>query len=194
MNYLVHLYLSDPTPGCLLGNLMGDFVKGPLPAHYPSQVRFGLAMHRRVDTFAHASMIFRRSKSRLAPRYRYFRAVMVDVFYDHFMARRWEEFGTEPLEDFADRIYRLLEAHLAELPEGLQRVTPRMIAHNWLVSYRQQATIGRVLERLSQRLSKPNPLGEGLAELEAAYAPLEADFREFLDQAKMDLAQWRKVW
>lgn len=194
MNYLVHLHLSDPTPGCLLGNLMGDFVKGRLPEDYPPQIRFGLAMHRRVDTFANSSPAFLRSKSRLDPRYHYFRAIMVDVFYDHFMARYWEEFASEPLEVFARRIYRFLDEHFADLPPGLQAVAPRMISHNWLVSYRQQATIGRVLERLSKRLTRANPLGEGLAQLEQSYPLLKEDFREFLEEARTDLERWRRDW
>lgn len=183
MNYLVHLFLSDPTPECLLGNLMGDFVKGRLDDTFPPEIRRGIAQHRTVDSFAQRSLAFRQSKSRLDERYRHGKGILVDIFYDHFMARNWRRHADIPLNAFARHVYRLLEAHVELLPPGLQAVAPRMIAHNWLESYREEKVIGRVLERISARLRRPTLIGEGLAELEKNYAGLERDFEAFLPEA-----------
>lgn len=184
MNYLVHLFLSDPDPQCLLGTLMGDFVKGPLDGTFRSDVRWGIELHRKVDLFAHHSPDFRRSRLRIDDSFGYFRAIMVDVFYDHFMASTWSRHSPTPLPEFARGIYGLLRGHLAELPMGLQEVAPRMIAHDWLTSYRDLEIIGRVLKRLSTRLRKANPLGRGLVELERNYTGMEQDFERFLASAR----------
>lgn len=184
MNYLVHLYLSDPTPDCRLGNLMGDFVKGRLDGVWPEGIAGGIMQHRRVDTFAHHNEAFRRSKARIDDAYGHCKGVMVDVFYDHFLARNWGLYSPIPLEEFARNIYRLLEENFAILPPALQQVVPRMITHNWLVSYREAQTIGRVLERISSRLTRPTPLGRGIEELHRHYAGLEADCGRFLEDAK----------
>jgi len=184
VNYLVHLLLADDTPGSLLGNLMGDFVKGRLDDTYPPAIRQGIALHRQVDVFAHHHPAYRRSKMRLAPTYGHGRGIMVDVFYDHFLARNWSRHHPLPLEAFAARVYRLLEEHFPLLPPGLQRVASRMIRHDWLVSYREIDTIGVVLERIAGRLRRPLPLGRGIDDLRRHYAELEEDCEEFLAAAR----------
>lgn len=190
MNYLVHLYLSDPTPECRLGNLMGDFIKGRLDNGWAPEILRGIRQHRRVDAFAHQSSVFRRSKARIHDRFGHCKGVLVDVFYDHFLARKWSHYSDTPLEVFARDIYRLLETSRDILPPGLQQVAPRMIAHNWLVSYRDEQVIGRVLERISERLRRPNPIALGIGELHRHYAGLEADCDQFLEEAKEYLRDW----
>jgi acyl carrier protein phosphodiesterase len=193
LNYLVHLFLSDPAPQCLLGTLMGDFVKGPIPQPCPPAVRWGIELHRKVDLFAHHNPDFRRSRLRIDDSFGYFRGVMVDVFYDHFMARSWNRYSETPLPEFARGIYDLLARHLSDLPRGLQDVAPRMISHDWLNSYRKLEIIGRVLARLSDRLGRPNPLGRGLAELENNYSEMEADFNRFLASASEHVEELRRA-
>jgi acyl carrier protein phosphodiesterase len=192
LNYLVHLFLADDTPPSLLGNLMGDFVKGRLDDTFPTAIRRGIELHRQVDAFAHDNPLYRRSKSRLDDRYGYFRGVLIDIFYDHFLARNWQRYHPLPLEIFADRVYRLLEEHFEMLPPGLQQVAPRMIEHNWLVSYREVETIDRVLGRISARLRRANPIGQGIVELHRHYAGLETDSDLFLAQAHEFVNDWKR--
>lgn len=189
MNYLVHLYLSDPTPECRLGNLMGDFVKGRLENGWTPEILRGVRQHRRIDSFANRSTAFRRSKSRIRDSFGLCKGILIDVFYDHFLAKNWDRYSTVPLGAFALSAYRLLEANREILPPGLQQVAPRMIAHNWLVSYREARTIAVVLERISGRLRRPNPLAQGIHELHREYAGLEADCDLFLREAREFLRQ-----
>jgi acyl carrier protein phosphodiesterase len=189
LNYLVHLFLSDPSPGSLLGNLMGDFVKGRLDDRFSPPIRRGLEQHRRIDAFAQTNVHFRRSRNRIDPSFGHYRGILVDIFYDHFLAKNWTQHHPRPLEDFAQESYRLLEDHFALLPEGLQRIVPQMIARNWLVSYGQVETIDRVLRQISGRLKHPNPLAAGGSELRAHYAPLETDCHRFLDEAQSFMAE-----
>ena len=111
------------------------------------------------------------------------KGILVDIFYDHFMARNWDRYSPRPLEDFAREIYTLLEADFARLPPGLQRIVPHMIGHDWLVSYRRLDIIEVVLQRISARLRRPNRLAEGLPELRRHYRSLEGDFEDFLAAA-----------
>ena len=193
MNYLFHLYLSDHDPPCLLGNLMGDFVKGRLDDRYPPAIRRGLAQHRQLDSFAHNHPAFRLSKARLHHDYGHCRGILVDIFYDHILAQHWSEFSPVPLEDFAAQVYQLLRTHHDQLAEGLQRIAPLMIERNWLVSYRDPAVIGRVLERVSQRLKRPLPMAQAMRDLEEHRNELEGDFRKFLEEARACLAP-DKAW
>jgi acyl carrier protein phosphodiesterase len=185
MNYLVHLYLSDPDPMVRLGNLMGDFVKGPLEdAPYPPNIIRGLRQHRDLDSYSQVSPTAKISKNRIDPSFGYFRSIMIDVFYDHFLAANWAQHATGSLEDFAEDTYRLLEEHEAILPDKLKRVAPRMIQYNWLVSYRKVEAMERALKRIGERLSRKNPLAEGYGELLKNYGELEEDCAHFLNEAK----------
>lgn len=184
MNYLVHLFLSDGSDGGLLGNLMGDFIKGSLDDKYPADIRSGIEQHRRIDAFAQSNRFFRQSKQRLDDRFGHCKGILVDVFYDHLLARHWQNYHPLPLSQFAARVYLLLEEHYPQLPAGLQAVAPRMIKHNWLVSYQDVAVVEKVLQRLSERLSRPNRLALGLPALLAHYAEFAQDCDGFLADAR----------
>jgi len=183
VNHLTHLYLADPTPDCRLGALMGDYVKGPLENRYPPEIRWGLKQHRLLDRFAESNAWFRRSKQRLCPTFRHCRGIMVDVVYDHFLARNWPYYSSMPLETFAGSIYLLLEERQAILPPALQKAAPRLVAADWLVACRVTEPLDGILHRIASRLSRPNLLADGLDELLRNYGGLERDFTGFMTDA-----------
>ena len=183
MNYLVHLFLAGADPEHQLGGLMGDFVKGPIPEGYPQGIAQGLHLHRRIDSFSHNNLHTRRSRNRLDQKYGHGRSIIVDIFYDHFLASSWPEYSPEPLEDYAEGVYNLLQTHHQLLPDDLKVVSARMIEYNWLVSYRRFEVVGKALHRISQRLSRPLPLAEATEDLACHEDALRSDFREFMQEA-----------
>ncbi len=191
MNYLFHLLLSDASQEEMLGSLMGDFVKGHLEPSLPPDILAGIRLHRAIDTFSHDHPIIGRSKRRLSPSIGHGRGILVDIFYDHFLARNWDAIHATPLAEYAEEVYEALRLRHGELPPGLQQVAPRMISNNWLVSYRELSTVKTVLHRIAQRLSRPLPLERGFDELRLHYAPLESDFNDFLPRAIEFAGKWR---
>ncbi|MEX0960001.1 MAG: ACP phosphodiesterase [Burkholderiales bacterium] len=183
MNYLGHLYLSPPGEDALLGSLLGDFVKGPLDDRYPEAVTRAIALHRRLDSFTDAHPAVHASKARVSASRRRYAGIMIDVFYDHFLARHWAEYHSEPLADFSRRVYRILDCRHHELPERLQRIAPSMAQLDWLGSYAEVESIYTALNRIGQRLKRENTLFNSTDELLENYTDLEADFRAFLPQA-----------
>jgi acyl carrier protein phosphodiesterase len=183
VNYLVHLYLAGADAELRLGGMMGDFVKGPLDQRYPPGIVTGLRLHRRIDALAAVSPHCRASRQRLHPRFGHTRAVLVDIFYDHFLATHWHDFHPQRLEEYAADTYRLLTAHRDLLPPGLARIAPRMAAHDWLTSYRERASVEIALTRIAARLSRPTALGEGGTELDRCRTELCEDFRGFMAEA-----------
>lgn len=195
MNYLAHLYLSPPDEDAWLGSLLGDFVKGPLGDRYAPAVTAAIRLHRKLDTFTDAHVAVQRSKSRVSRARRRYAGVMIDMFYDHFLARSWAEFHDEPLAAFSARVYALLERRHRELPERLQSVAPRMASRDWLGAYADAGNVGRALDGISTRLRRANRLAGAGEELLAAYAGFEADFREFLPEARaFARSGYRSFW
>lgn len=190
MNFLCHLYLSGDDPELTVGNLMGDFVKGVLAGRFPQGIERGVALHRWIDSAANRSPAFVRSRERLDPAIGLYRGVLVDLFYDHFLAIAWEAYHPEPLERFLDRAHRLARDREAYLPERLRQILPTIFT-DLIPSYREEAGIGRALERMSGRLPRPNPLHRGGRELELHYAGLRDDFEQFLPDIREQAAAWR---
>ena len=184
MNYLAHLILGDDSDESLVGALLGDFVKGSELSRYSPAIQRGIRLHRRVDSFTDAHPVVIRSKRRIDPRYRLLKGVMVDIFYDHFLAKNWGEYARIPLEKFARQVYTSLRRHNCVLPRRLKWMLPYMVADNWLLSYREEETVAIVLGRMSQRLTRKNILGQGAEQLRRHYGALEDDFREFFPELK----------
>jgi acyl carrier protein phosphodiesterase len=183
MNFLAHLYLSGQMPELMVGNLMGDFVKGKLAGRFSPGIQAGLELHRGIDSFAHRNDIFIASKRRIDPSYRHYSGVLVDLFYDHFLALDWDDYREEPLPRYLERARQVLWEHREVLPERLQRIIPAMFG-DWLPSYREIDGIGAVLVRMAGRIGRPNPLGEGVDELRRNYDALRGDFRRFLPEVR----------
>lgn len=179
MNFLFHMLLSGTDDQILAGNFMGDFVKGPLLERFPERIKQGITLHRRIDTFASTSELFQTSRRRLDPHYGLYRGVLVDLFYDHFLVREWDNWSDEPFERYLARTRTVIEGQNSELPERLQRLVP-IIFEELLPSYGQVDGIGQALLRMSRRVTRTNPLAGGEAELLRHYDDLQTDFRGFM--------------
>jgi acyl carrier protein phosphodiesterase len=184
VNFLAHALLAGTDPGLRLGGVLGDFVKGPLPAGLAPRVAAGVLLHRRIDSYAEAHPVFCRSRSRVSGERRRYAGIMVDLFYDHFLAAHWGRYCDQPLADFTRDTYALLLEHGPELPPRLARILPAMQAEDWLASYRSLDAVGLALDRIaSHRLSRPNRLAGAVEELAGNYGGLGRDFAEFFADA-----------
>lgn len=182
MNYLAHLYLADADPEAWVGNLMGDFAKGQLPESLPPAIRRGIVLHRRIDAFSDAHPCFIASKRRIQPAFRRYGGILVDIFYDHFLARDWETYSPVPLRHFALAVYQALRTYYDCLPAPMQRSVSYMIAHDLLLSYREVTGVDRALRGIEGRLKRPSQLGQAGVELERHYPALRADFTAFFPE------------
>ncbi len=181
MNYLAHLHLGGSQPGALLGSLYGDFVKGPLQGRWPADIEAGIRLHRQIDVFTDSHPLVLQAKQRFPSERRRYAGILIDLFFDHCLAAHWHDYADEPLQDFTARVYQVLREE-AELPAKLALIAPRMAAQDWLGSYQQFAVMEQVVAGMSRRLSRPEGLAGGVAELERLYVPLQQDFYEFYPQ------------
>ena len=170
---------------------MGDFVKGAIPSEWPPTLISHLKLHRRIDAYTQTSPAFQDSRKRLDPCFRYARSVLVDVFYDHFLAQQWERISDLSLLAFSRQVYSGLEQCFELLPVPLQQQLPRMIEHNWLESYRRPETVAIVLRRLEERLRHQIPLARGYIELERLRDELQHDFFCFMDEIEPLIFSWK---
>lgn len=185
MNYLAHVFLSRHSPEAILGAVLGDFVKGPVPGEYSLAVRAAILLHRSIDRFTDAHPIPNAARALVSPARRRFAPILLDVFYDHFLARHWAEHCAVPLPQFTRQVYDVLRAHHAILPPRLQLVAPRMAANDWLAAYAELPGVDAAVNGIARRLGRyPRAavLHGAVQELERHYARFAQDFRAFFPQ------------
>lgn len=179
MNILFHLFLSGSDPELLVGNFMGDFVKGPLGDSYPPRIRQGLTLHRQIDSFAQKNADFQASRLRLPAHYGLYRGILVDLFYDHFLARGWNSWSDSDLLHYLSRTRAIVETYRPVMPLQLQGFIPVMF-DELLPSYSTVEGIESALRRMSKRVKRANPLAAGGGELAVHYSELRSDFERFM--------------
>jgi len=181
MNYLAHLHLGGQRPGQLLGSLYGDFVKGRLQGQYDPEIEAAIQLHRSIDVFTDRHPLVDVSLSRFSMTRRRYAGIVLDVFFDHCLARDWTLYADRPLELFTSDVYRVLTAE-TQLPERLAKIAPHMVANDWLGSYQEFEVLEQVLRGISRRLTRPEELAGAMQELRVLYEPLSEDFRLFYPQ------------
>lgn len=179
MNYLAHIYLSGDQPEMMVGGLLGDFVKGPLQGQLPQHIEKGIQLHRKIDVFTDQLPEVQMACSRFEAPFRRFAGIYLDMCYDHFLAKHWADFHQEPLDQYCQQFYQILNNHYDILPARAQRFNDIAPTVNWLEAYANFENLRPMLMRVGQRFKKTVPLHEGFHFLERDYEQLQDEFMQF---------------
>lgn len=191
MNFLAHLFLSGENVEIKVGNFIGDFVKGRnLDERFGKEITRGISLHREIDWFTDRHPIVKLSKDRLRSKYRHYSGVIVDVFYDHFLAKNFNQYSKIVLPDFADECYGIIQNHDAILPEEVKYMMPYMINGNWLANYAKIEGIHRALSGMSRRTKFESRMDEASQDLKNSYPDFEAEFFSFFPELKQFADEW----
>jgi acyl carrier protein phosphodiesterase len=191
MNFLAHAYLSGTNPKILTGNFIADFVKGKQALKaFDHDIAKGIELHRLIDEFTDGHTVVQESKKRLRPKYRHYSAVIVDVFYDHFLASNWAVYHPQPLENFAADVYRTIGAFDDIVPAGIKHMMPYMIRGNWLVNYGKMEGIGRALTGMSRRTPYESKMDESIHDLSRDYDLYKLEFEAFFPELRALCDRW----
>jgi acyl carrier protein phosphodiesterase len=191
MNFLAHLYLSGKEEDVIVGNFVADAVKGNALHRFPEGMERGMRLHREIDHYTDQHPVFRSSKNRLAPKYRMWSGVIVDLYYDHFLAKYWTEYSEENLQQLVSRTHFLLIRKFNMLPPRSKRILPFMITQNWLVGYRDLNVLQKVFNGMSRRTSHPSGMENAIGDLKDGYDLYENEFRAFFPDIVRHIDQYR---
>ena len=179
MNFLAHAHLSNGDRQLLVGNLIADSVKGKVKQTYPLPVQMGIDLHRKIDTFTDNHAVFRHSCDIIYEDARRFSGVVMDIFYDHFLARNWSRYASIPLDKFTVDVYHELGKHYEILPARVKRILPYMMAQNWLHSYANLKDLSRIFYGMDRRTGLRSGMRTSVDLLEKNYKVLQEDFLAF---------------
>jgi len=193
MNFLAHIYLSGDDDGITIGNFIADGIKGKRYRKYPQQIQKGILLHRAIDSYTDSHPIVKRSTKRLHENYGHYSGVIVDILYDHFLAKNWKNYHDIPLNEYVDEFYEMLRNNYEVLPTRIQRMMPYMINDNWLLNYATIPGISRILNQMNVRTKGISKMNFAVLELEEFYVEFEEEFTSFfaelIDYSKNKLAQ-----
>ncbi|WP_291867434.1 acyl carrier protein phosphodiesterase [Maribacter sp.] len=182
MNFLAHIYLSFGDNEITLGNFIADSIRGNKFHHLPEKVQQGIKLHRFIDTFTDTHTIPKISSKRLHKNYSHYSRVIVDIFYDHFLAKNWKKYSDTPLDIFVENFYDLLEDNYEILPDGVKRMMPYMISDNWIYNYSKMEGIDRVLNGMNRRTKNKSKMNFAILDLEEHYDKFEEEFTAFFEE------------
>ncbi len=182
MNYLAHIYLSGDNDLVTIGNFIADGIKGKRYKKFSKDIQIGILLHRHIDTYTDAHKTVRLSTKRLHEKYSHYSGVIVDILYDHFLAKNWASYSDKPLDKYIEKFYDSLEINYDLLPLRIQKMMPYMLADNWLLSYASIDGISRVLDGVNRRTKNRSSMNEAVVELEEFYTEFENEFSDFFDE------------
>ncbi|APA00394.1 acyl carrier protein phosphodiesterase [Flavobacterium commune] len=184
MNFLAHIYLSGDNDFIKIGNFMADGIRGKQFENFTKEIQKGILLHRAIDTFTDAHPVFRESTKRLHERYHHYAGVIVDIFYDHFLAKNWKNYSEEDLEEYIARFYQSMRINHDLLSERAKGILPYMETQNWLSSYQSIEGIHEILTRMDRRTGNESNMRFASEELKEYYSQFEQEFITFFEELR----------
>jgi len=196
MNYLAHMYLAGDSEEAIVGDMLGDFVKGRIGDEFPPGIAESIRIHRKIDAYTDSHESVLRCKRLISPERRRFSGIIIDLAFDHMLAASWDDYSEAPLDEFIQRTYSVLGKNTGLMPERLRQALKFMIDEDWLGSYKELDGIGLALDRIAirfeRRTGRKNSLPGAVEEIERNYGALEENFKLFFPELIRFVGNHRK--
>lgn len=179
MNFLAHVFLSGTNDHIKIGNFMADGIHGKNFDEFPLDVQKGIRIHREIDSFTDFHPIFRQSKHRLHERYGHYSGVIIDIFYDHFLAKNFASYSDIPLEIFISDFYTVLDTNFEILTPRFKTILPVLKKENWFLLYATTEGLTHILYMMDRRTKLRSKMQFSIEELELFYTEFESEFTLF---------------
>jgi acyl carrier protein phosphodiesterase len=179
MNFLAHAHLSGKNEKILLGNLIADSVKGDASKNYNGNILKGIILHRKIDTYTDNHPVHKHSRDLIRYPYGKYSGIVIDIFYDHFLAKHWKHYSNEPLKHFTKNVYKILTKNFFLLPPRSKRILPFMMGQDWLANYAHFKGLDNIFYGMDKRTGFRSGMKEATSVLKEHYTLLENDFKAF---------------
>lgn len=184
MNYLSHLYLSGPSDGVKLGNFIGDYVKGNRFSLYPPEIRKGILLHRQIDSFMDEHPLSHASAELFRARYTRFSRVIIDVVYDHYLAKNWDKYSDQSLHDFVNEVHKLFITNYFILPPQVRQFLPFLIRSRRMENYQHLSGIEKTLKIMANHTVLPDHSAWAVEQIVKNDDQLQEQFTGFFEDIR----------
>ncbi|MCH7403647.1 ACP phosphodiesterase [Belliella kenyensis] len=188
MNFLAHAYLSFGEPKILIGNFIGDFVRGPIETIYEKEIVIGVHLHREIDRYTDTHPVVKEAQALLKPQFARYSSVITDMYFDYFLGKYWNNYHTQQLDEFAQDVYKVIDLYIDILPDNFLKAYQYMKHYNWLYAYSEIDGIRRALTGISKRTRFDSKMENAHLFLDENHEILRQHFGDFFD----DLVRFSK--
>lgn len=182
MNLVAHQYLSFKNPDLQIGNLLGELVKGNDYLQYDAEISKGILLHRAIDSFTDSHEIVKNSSAKFHSTQHKYSPIIIDLMYDYFLIKHWNQFHDIPFNQFKTDCYQLFQNHLPTVPKTAQQMINHLIKHDWFSNYTTLEGIQQTLANISKRTSFQNNLTDAINEMKRFENEIEQDFLKFFPE------------
>ena len=182
MNFLAHVYLSEDNFSLAVGNLIADRVKGKDLTNFSPMIQKGILLHRKIDTFTDHHPLFKECVSILFPIYRHYSRVIIDIYFDHFLASNWDKYNSKNLKVFSNEFYDALKIESVNFPENIKNFSRTLIFYNWFDSYKTITDLELILTQMEQRTRFLSKLSASKKQLKGNYTYFHNHFSSFMEE------------
>ncbi|QDH81408.1 DUF479 domain-containing protein [Echinicola soli] len=179
MNFLAHAYLSFDHPKVLLGNFIGDFVRGNLEEQFEPGIALGVHLHREIDHFTDTHPVVKEAQEMLKPIYKRYSLVITDVFFDYFLSKYWNEYDDRSIQEFSQQVYAIIDKNKEKLPKSFLQLFHHMKTGNWLVVYGTIDGMKATLTAISKLTTFDSKMGSAHLFLQQHETALKGYFDRF---------------
>lgn len=187
LNFLAHIYLSGENDFLKIGNFIADTVRGKQYLEYPQAIQQGILLHRKIDSFTDQHPIFRMSKKRIFPIFGHYSGVIVDIYYDYFLAKNWHYFSDVSLSEYTNEFYRLLLQYQNMFNEKANLLISHMIKDNWLESYQTLKGIESIFFQMDKRTGFISKMKLATNVLQEDETTFEKEFFIFFKEIQLEM-------
>ena len=185
MNFLAHTHLSQDNEDVIFGNFIADAVKGKSYLRYRKDIITGILLHREIDTFTDRHPIVKNSKATVREHFGKYSGIVVDIYYDHFLAHNWQHYHSEELVRYSGKVYSILTKRYLLLPGRVKRMLPFLIGQNWLAGYANFKSLQGVFNGMDRRTGYVSGMDNAIKILEQNYDSLYTDFKDFYGELEV---------
>mgnify|MGYP001268164348 FL=1 len=181
MNFLGHIYLSGPDTELAIGNLVADQIKGNRISELPDKIKSGIVLHRLIDEFTDNHISYKKCVRELFPKYRHYSRVIIDMYFDHFLAANWDNFHKTPLKIYSNSFYEKLEKSCFYFNDQVQYFICNLINQKWLEKYSNLKDLEAILKQMEGRTKFPSKLAASTYDLIEKYTYFKSHFFHFME-------------
>lgn len=192
MNYLAHLYLSGKDNDIKIGNFIADHVKGKNVYNFGEGIQCGIRLHRFIDEYTDNHRLVHQGIERIKPHQGRYSGVVIDMYYDHFLASNWKDYSGIPLTDFTTETYLLLLRNFFKLPVRTKILLPFIMKRDWLASYGDLNFLDRAFHGLSRRTPYNSQLSMAVDDLTRHYYDFKSEFEKFFPEIIQSVHEKKK--
>ena len=184
MNFLAHIYLSGKPSQLMIGNFIGDYVKGKQFENYAPEIQKGIRLHRKIDDFTDKHDIVKASTARFKPCYQRYASVVIDVVYDHYLAKNFDAYSSVPLHEYVSQVHAYFFRHYFKLPNRVKGFLPFLIKSRRLENYQHISGIEKSLSIMANYSSLPEKSACAVKVMREQYDEINDEFKLFFEELR----------